>query len=132
MSEASDLEKLQALYEEWARGDFSRLDLWDESVVMDTFGMGEPMRASGRDDVAATLAGWLSAWELPLRIEADQFIESGDRILALVRWKGRGKESGVAMEASGAHLWTFRNGLVVRFDVYRDRDEARAVLEAPG
>ncbi len=128
MSEASDLEKLQTLYEEWAVGDFSRLDLWDESAEMDTFGMGEPMRASGRDDVAATLAGWLSAWELPLRIEADQFIESGDRILALVRWKGRGKGSGVEMEASGAHLWTFRDGLVVRFDVYRDRDEARTAL----
>jgi hypothetical protein len=79
VSEASDLENLQALYEEWALGDFSRLELWDESVVMDTFGMGEPMRASGRDDVAATLAGWLSAWALPLRIEADQFNESGDR-----------------------------------------------------
>ena len=95
---------------------------------MDTFGMGEPMRASGRDAVAAALAGWLSAWEHPLRIEADQFIESGDRILALVRWKGRGKESGVGMEADGAHLWTFRDGLVVRFEVYRDRDEAQAAL----
>jgi ketosteroid isomerase-like protein len=126
---ASDLEKLEGLYKEWALGDFSRLDLWDESVVMDTFGMGEPMRASGRDDIAATLADWLSAWELPLRIEADEFIESGDRILALVRWKGRGKGSGVEMEASGAHLWTFRNGLVSRFDVYRDRDEARAALD---
>ncbi len=130
MPDASDLEKLETLYEEWALGDFSRLDLWDESVVMDTFGMGEPMRASGRDDVAAALAGWLSAWELPLRVEADQFIESGDRILALVRWKGRGKGSGIVMEASGAHLWTFRDGLVVRFDVYRDRDEAHASLEA--
>ena len=32
------------------------------------------------------------------------------------------------MEASGAHLWTFRDGLVVHFDVYRDRDEARTAL----
>jgi ketosteroid isomerase-like protein len=29
-----------------------------------------------------------------------------------------------------AHLWTFRDGLIVRFDVYRDRDDARAALEA--
>ena len=34
------------------------------------------------------------------------------------------------MEASGAHLWTFRAGLVVRFDVYRDREDARAALES--
>jgi ketosteroid isomerase-like protein len=75
---------------------------------------------------------WLSAWERPLTIEADEYIESGDRILALVRWKGRGKESGAEMEASGAHLWTFRDGLVVNYGVYRDRDEARAALGSTG
>ena len=35
-------------------------------------------------------------------------IESGDRVLALVRWKGHGKGSGVEMDSRGAHLWTFR------------------------
>ena len=76
----------------------------------------------------STLAGWLSAWERPLVIEVDELIPRGDRILAMVRWRGRGKGSGVKMEAGGAHLWTFRDGLVVRFDVYRDREEARAAL----
>jgi hypothetical protein len=32
------------------------------------------------------------------------------------------------MEASGAHLWTFGDGLVVDYEVYRDRDEARTAL----
>ncbi len=32
------------------------------------------------------------------------------------------------MEAEGAHLWTIRDGRVVSWDVYRDRDEARAAL----
>jgi ketosteroid isomerase-like protein len=36
------------------------------------------------------------------------------------------------MEASGAHLWTFRDGLVVNYGVYRDRDEARAALGSTG
>jgi ketosteroid isomerase-like protein len=127
---ASDLGKLEGLYGEWARGDYSRLDIWDESAEMDTFGMGESMTASGRDEVATTLAAWLSAWEKPLRIELDELIPREPRILALVRWKGRGKGSGLQLEAEGAHLWTFRAGLVVRFDVYRDRDEARVALEA--
>jgi len=47
----------------------------------------------------------------------------------LVRWNGRGKGSGLEIEATGAHLWTFRDGLAVRFDVYRDREEAGAALE---
>jgi ketosteroid isomerase-like protein len=124
------MQKLQALYEDWARGDYMHGDMFDPSVEMDTFGMGERMRASGREEVARTLAVWLSAWERPLVIEVDELIPRGDRILALVRWRGRGKGSGVSMEAGGAHLWTFRDGLAIRFDVYRDRDEARAALEA--
>jgi ketosteroid isomerase-like protein len=64
-------------------------------------------------------------------IEADEFIASGDHVLVLIRWKGTGKGSGVEMEAEGAHLWAFRDGLAVRFDVYRDRDEARAALSEP-
>jgi ketosteroid isomerase-like protein len=126
---ASDLEQLEQLYEEWARGDYTRLEIWDESAEMDTFGMGESMKASGRDEVATTLAAWLSAWERPLVIELDELIPRGARILALVRWKGRGKGSGVELEANGAHLWTFRDGRVVHFGVYRDRDEARVALD---
>ena len=71
------LEKLRQLYEEWSQGDFSRLEIWDESVEMDTFGMVEPMKASGVDDVRAQLAGWLSAWERPLRIEAEELRRVG-------------------------------------------------------
>jgi|1185.fasta_scaffold405579_2 ketosteroid isomerase-like protein len=127
---SSDVENLGRLYDRWSLGDYTAEDIFDPGVEMDTFGMGEPMRASGVGDVAATLGGWLSAWERPLVIEADELIPAGTRILALVRWRGRGKGSGVEMESEGAHLWTFRDGLAVRFDVYRDRDEARAALTA--
>jgi ketosteroid isomerase-like protein len=125
----TETEKLEALYAEWARGDYTRSDIFDPEVEMDGFGMGEPLRASGREAVASTLGDWLSAWERPLVIELDELIPRGQRVLALVRWRGKGKGSGVEMEAGGAHLWTFRDGLIVRFDVYRDREEARAALE---
>jgi hypothetical protein len=47
---------------------------------------------------------WLSTWERPMTIEAEEFIEAGNRILVLVRWAGRGKGSGAQIEARGAHL----------------------------
>ena len=45
---------------------------------------------------------------------------------------GTGKESGIAVEARIAHLFTFKDGLVVRVESYEDRDEAlrAAGLEA--
>jgi ketosteroid isomerase-like protein len=101
-------------------------------MTIETFGMGDVISAGSYAGFVEVMRDWLSAWERPLVIEAEEYIQSGDRILALVRWTGRGKGSGAEMEAEGAHLWTFRDGLVTRYEVYRDRDEARAALEAGG
>jgi ketosteroid isomerase-like protein len=124
------LEKLKTLYEEWARGDYSQSDIFDPRMKMETFGMGEPMHPDSYEGFVDAMRGWLSAWERPLTIEAEEFIESGDRVLVLITWIGRGKGSGAQFESPGAHLWTFRDGRVVHYGVYRDRDEARAALEA--
>ena len=126
---AESLEKLESLYEDWGRGDFSHGEIFAPEMVTESFGMGEPIRADSYDGFITVMRDWLSAWERPLTVEAEEFLTSGDRILALIHWTGRGKGSGAPLEARGAHLWTFREGLVVRLEVYRDRDEARAALE---
>jgi ketosteroid isomerase-like protein len=124
----SPLERLHVLYEEWARGDFSRA-VFDDQTRSRTLGWIDlDTELEGTDEILGQMRRWLSAWEHPIVIEVDEFIESGDRILVLIRWRGRGKGSGVEMESEGAHLWTFRDGRTVRWDVYRDRDEARAAL----
>jgi ketosteroid isomerase-like protein len=123
-------ERLEQLYEEWARGDFSREDIFDPEMKTETFGLGDPIRAESFDEFVDVMRDWLSAWKKPMRIEAEEFIQSGDRILVLIHWIGRGKRSGAEIEGRGAQLWTFRDGLVVHYATYRDRDEARAALEA--
>jgi ketosteroid isomerase-like protein len=122
------LEKLETLYEEWGRGDFSRSDIFDTDIGVESFGMGEPIEAHSYEGFVQVMRDWLGAWERPITVQADEFISAGDRILVLVRWSGRGKGSGAQIEAEGAHIWTFRNGLVVHIGVYRDRDQARAAL----
>jgi ketosteroid isomerase-like protein len=123
-------EKLEQLYEEWGRGDFSgHTSLFDPEMTAETIGMGEAISSESYGEFVNAMREWLSTWERPITIEAEDFIERGDRILALVHWSGRGKGSGVEIEGRGAHLWTFREGLVVRHETYRDRDDARAALE---
>jgi ketosteroid isomerase-like protein len=124
------LEKLQTLYADWAGGDYSRSDIFHPEMKLETFGIGEPLRGDNYEEFVDAMRQWLGAWEKPITIEADEYIQAGDRILVLVRWSGRGKGSGAQIEAEGAHLWTFRDGLVVHYGVYRDRDDARAALEA--
>jgi ketosteroid isomerase-like protein len=125
------LDRLKQLYEEWARGDYSESEIFDPEMKMETFGMGEPMRAETYDEFVEAMRQWLSAWERPITIKAEEFVESGDRILVMITWIGRGRGSGAQIESPGAHLWTFRDGRVVHYGVYRDREQARAALEAP-
>jgi ketosteroid isomerase-like protein len=130
-SDETDLEKVKAIYEEWARGDYSgHADVFHPEMKAETFGMGEPIRSETYDEFIATMREWLSTWERPFKIEAEELIQEGERILALIRWRGRGKGSGVAVDDRGAHLWTFRDGKVVRYETFRDPDEARVALEA--
>jgi ketosteroid isomerase-like protein len=128
--ESGDLERLKELYADWGRGDFSRTDLMHPEVEARPHGEWPEGRRPSRgiERMSAEIRTFLAAWERPFRLDAEEFIQEGDRILVLIRWHGRGKGSGVEMEAEGAHLWTFRDGVAVRFETYRDREEARADL----
>ena len=47
-----------------------------------------------------------------------------DRVVAVVRVCGTGKESGIPVEAHIAHVHTFRDEKVIRVDSFEDPDEA--------
>jgi ketosteroid isomerase-like protein len=59
----------------------------------------------------------------------EDLIDVGDQVVALVRWRGRGKASGAQGEISMAMVWTVREQAITRIEFFLDR--ARA-LEAVG
>ena len=59
-------------------------------------------------------------------VEAERFFEQGDEVIGFLRFAGRGKGSGVETEIRDAHLWTVRDGKIVRWRTYIDRDQALA------
>ncbi len=81
--------------------------------------------------MSARWRDFASAWE-NLHIEADEFRELGDeRVLVLTRVGGRGKTSGLdltRMGTSGANLFDLRDGKVMRYVSYYDRERALADL----
>jgi ketosteroid isomerase-like protein len=65
-------------------------------------------------------------WE-ELNFEAERFLDvDEERVLVMVRVDARGRGSGARVELLNAHEFTIRDGLLVRFKVYSDRDEALA------
>ncbi len=125
-----NVEALRRLYEGWERGDFSAgVSLLDEHVAI-VVRPGFPTEAAliGIGAVREHLAEILEAWER-LTLTAEFFREVGDSVLVGVRQVGVGAGSGVPIEMTFFHVWTFRAAKVIRHEVILDEADA---LEAVG
>ena len=87
------------------------------------------MEGRGFDGLQQATAEWTSTFE-EWEIEARQVIVVGpDQVIAIVRDRGRPKGSDTEITNEFAHLWTLRDGLIIRFEAFTERAEA---LEAAG
>jgi ketosteroid isomerase-like protein len=127
-----NVEVLRRIYEGWAKGDFrSSADnaVYDPDLVWvlsDEF--PNPGEHRGLAAASEGFREWLRAWS-HWRIAAEEFLERGDQVVVLTHFHGRGRDSDLLIDGRGADVWTFRDGRVVRQEVWLDRDEA---LEAVG
>ena len=78
----------------------------------------------GRDDVLRGSLRWIEEWD-DFRFHPGEMIDVGARVLLRVRVTGRAKASGIEFDQTAFHLWTFRDGLPWRLDVYMGEREAR-------
>jgi ketosteroid isomerase-like protein len=130
-----NVDLVRGMYREWERGQFgANPEVWDPDVryrrVMDdsTEGVG----LSGEwDGIAGLVTGvrlWLDAWA-DLRVKGEDFLDAGDKVVALTHQTGRARSSGLALDQRMADVWEIRDGKVVAFHSYWRRDDA---LEAVG
>ncbi len=121
-------------YELYEAGDLEGVaDLFsDAAEVADAGGLGVTGSAAG---TRSGPEGFLRANEEALeafdeyRVETAEFIDAGEAVVVPVRISGRGRASGVPLDARLTHLWVLREGKVIRGEVYRTTEEA---LEAAG
>jgi len=63
------------------------------------------------------------------RVEPERFLDKADQVLVFVRTTGRGTASGAGFDIRIGHLWTLRDGVVVRGEGHANRDEALEAAE---
>jgi ketosteroid isomerase-like protein len=124
MSEAY-VDQLRRGYEALNRGDVSVvLELLDPDIEWH-----EPSPSPdagshrGREGFERFIRGWIESFD-GFRIEPEQVVERGDRLIAVVRQSGRGRASGVEVEARLAHVWAVEDGRAVRWEAIPDADQA--------
>jgi ketosteroid isomerase-like protein len=67
------------------------------------------------------------------RVEADHYFDVGDYVLVMAHFYGRAKATGKELKVPSAHVYTLRNGKIVRFYAYHDiatLQEALGVTQA--
>jgi ketosteroid isomerase-like protein len=134
-----NVEALRGVYEEWGRGNWTpRFEVYADDMEWGWSEEFPGLSGVSRDPEVKSrrLREWLSPWE-DWRCEAEEFVANGEFVVALTRYIGRGKESGVAVDSQGAHLWTMRDGEAVRLEVFSSRSKALAAAglgssSAPG
>jgi ketosteroid isomerase-like protein len=82
----------------------------------------------GLDGLQRCEADWEASWS-SWRWEPEEFIDAGDRVVAVLRVHAKGRESGVDVERVDGAVWTLRRGKCIRLDYYGSKAEA---VEAVG
>jgi len=126
MSENLDL--VRSIHAAHERGDYSS-DEWAHPEIEYVWADGpSPGTWTGLAGMAETWRDYLSTWEEYSTV-VDEYRELDDeRVLVLYTFSGRGKASGLEMRGKLAGLWHVREGKVVKFVRYWDRDRALADL----
>jgi ketosteroid isomerase-like protein len=129
---ADDVQTLERIYAEWAKGNFWSFDSFDPEVeTVWATEVPDLQGSTGIEGLAQLLRDWLQAWE-SCRIEAEEFHDAGDRVVVFVRLYARGSGSSIDVEMPNAHVWTMRAGRALAIRAYTDRERAlRAVGLAP-
>jgi ketosteroid isomerase-like protein len=101
-------------------GDEEALTYADPGIVWNTI---EELPTRGHDAVRASLTHWKADWD-DYKVMPEEFEDLGDRVVATVRLRGRGRGSGVEIDARFYDVYTLRDGKIVRMDQFTDRSEA--------
>lgn len=101
----------------------------DVELVVDRDAFLEGGTFRGREAVGQWFANWFTTFEPGYRFEIEEARDLGDVVFLLATHRGRGRTSGVEVQAQTGYLYGLRDGKIVRVELHAGRAEA---LEAAG
>jgi ketosteroid isomerase-like protein len=127
-----NVEVMKAAYEAFARGGLDRfIEHWtddlDHRAIEGALDDRGPIH--GKAAMQAHFQDWIDTFD-ELTMEPVELIDAGeDAVVAVLRFGGRAKLSGLKTDSTFATVFTIRDGRIARGREYATRDEA---LEAAG
>jgi ketosteroid isomerase-like protein len=128
-----DVEAVRAVFAFWEHGDWgASADLFDPDfeAVFSATAFPDPGVYRGADATLAAWRSWLEAWDR-FRLDLEELIDLGGRVVALNSLRGRGKASGIAIESAVGCIFDCVDGRIRRME-FCDRRRALEAVEASG
>jgi ketosteroid isomerase-like protein len=124
MSEQANVRLLTNAYTSFKNGDIeSVLKLLTDDVEWITPGLPELMQTAGnrrgQKEVAEFFATLNKQEEVEF-FEPHEYIAQGDKVIALIEYRGRVRATGKPVAADLVHVFTFANGKVQKFQEFYD------------
>jgi len=125
-----NVEVVQSFYRAWARGEFpGPVHLMDPGIeYVNPAEAVEPGIRCGLTEFAEAVEKILEGWET-WEMEPEQFTPVGDQVAVVLRYRARGRGSGIEVEGQESALWTLRDRKVLRYAWFHRPADA---LEAAG
>jgi ketosteroid isomerase-like protein len=126
-----NLEVARAFYEAMARDEFPA-DVIDPDVeYVNPPGAIEPGTRRGIEELRRVIEKVREGWET-WRMEPQELTAVGDRVIVVIRYRARGRTSGVELEGLESALLTFRDGKITRYEWFHGPDDAQRAAGAAG
>jgi ketosteroid isomerase-like protein len=100
----------------------------DPNVESSAPWMGEGRSYRGLEGFRSMWLDWLEPWAT-YHTRVEGIVEEGDRVLVLIRDRGRPHDSDAEVELVAGSVWTVRDGKIARVEFYANRGE---LFEATG
>jgi hypothetical protein len=101
--------------------------VWNEAENF-PYADGNPYR--GPEVILGGVFGRLGAEWDGFAALPEEFLDAGDTVVVLGRYRGTCKATGRGMDAQLAHVWRVADGKAVRFQQYTDTLQAARVMDA--
>jgi len=124
------VEIVRAAYERAAAGEFSFEGYAEEFEFVTSSELPDAGTYRG-EEARRWISAWLDSFD-ELTIEATEIIDAGDKVIAGILQRGRPPGSTKPVEGRWWHVMTFRDSLIVRSELYPQRDQALEATRAPG
>jgi ketosteroid isomerase-like protein len=121
-----NVERVRNSLEAYRRGDYAAASACLAPDVV--WEVGQELPAHGPAAVQDLWKRWDSEWE-DLETVAEEILDAGDNVVVAMRYRGRGRGSGVEVNDRLFEVHTFRDGECVRKVDFAERSQA---LKAAG